>query len=75
MINKEFIRKQPDASNDYYKAYNIVQSLNKGEDKTVKIDNIIRFRKYLYDLAAKDQKIFRTLQNKNLLNVTVMRMK
>jgi hypothetical protein len=75
MINKEFIRKQPEASNDYQKAYNIVQSLHKGEDKTIKIDNSIRFRKYLYDLAAKEQKIFRTYLQRNLMNITVMRMK
>jgi hypothetical protein len=57
---KEYKRKQPEASNDYTTAYNIVQSLAPGNKIKSTFDNKIRFRKYLYDLGKINKKRFST---------------
>jgi hypothetical protein len=72
---REYKRKQPEASNDYQKAYNIIKTLEPGTHKTVKIDNVKAFRKYLTDLNRSDKsRIFRTIMNQNKLNITVYRL-
>jgi hypothetical protein len=55
-----FIRKQPESSDDYLTAYNIVNAIKQGQSKTVTPDNLKVFRKYIYDLGAKQGKEFTT---------------
>lgn len=56
MYKIPFSRKQPAASNDYELAYNTVSDLKPGKSINVTPENIPAFRKYAYDLAAKNQK-------------------
>jgi hypothetical protein len=70
-IQRPFKRKQPEASNDYTTAYNIVQGLTEtGATNVATYDNAIRFRKYLYDLGIKNNKTFRTQKlSKNRMKI------
>lgn len=69
-----FKRKQPEASNDYEQAYNIILSISKGETINVATtDNIKAFRKYICDLAMKHNKQIATrLQHDKSLNVSCL---
>lgn len=55
-----FTHKQPEASKDYKLAYDLVNGLSVGCSDTVTADNDKVFRKYLYDLALKNNKEFAT---------------
>ncbi len=65
-----FTRKQPDASNDYTMAYDIVNTLHSGNSIIAEPDNIKIFRKYIYDLSYKHNKTFATRLNNTILTVT-----
>jgi len=65
-----FTRKQPEASNDYNNAYDIITSLSIGCNSSYTPDNIKVFRKYVYDLGLKHNKSFATRLNNGLLTVT-----
>jgi hypothetical protein len=54
----DYIRKQPETSSDYKSAHEIVSKLD--NSTTIMVDDIKRFRKYLHDLASKEQKEFST---------------
>ncbi len=69
MAKIPFYRKQPEASNDYELAYNIINDLKAGKNIEVTPDNIVSFRKYAYDLAAKQNKEIRTSKNTDSLIV------
>ncbi len=67
----EFKRKQPKCSNDYEQAYKIIDVIKAGETINVYADNIKAFRKYVCDLAMKNNiQIATRLQHDNSLNVT-----
>ncbi len=67
----EFKRKQPECSNDYEQAYKIIAVINAGQTIAVNPDNIKAFRKYVCDLAMKNNiQIATRLQADNSLNVT-----
>jgi hypothetical protein len=72
MIKVEhFTRKQPDKSSDYTQAYNAVNTLDKGGSVLIDCDNIKVCRKYVYDLALKQDKEFATRKRGiNSMNVT-----
>ena len=57
-----FIRKQPGAKDTYQTAYDLVNKIKIGQTKTVSIDadSLKVFRKYVYDLGAKQGKEFTT---------------
>ncbi len=57
---EKFIRKQPEASNDYTKAYKLVTTIETGDVKIVSVDNLKAFRKYIHDLGSKAGKSFTT---------------
>jgi len=56
MKHSEYIEKQPKASKDYYKAFEIADKLHKpGISAHITPDNIKHFRKYLYEIMSKRQ--------------------
>lgn len=55
-----FHRKRPDSSNDYQLAYDTILSIEAGKPVDIYPDNIPAFRKYAYDLAAKNNMNIRT---------------
>ncbi len=57
---RSFTHKQPDASKDYKLAYDLVNTLQPGQSDTAYPDNDKVFRKYIYDLALKQNKEFAT---------------
>ncbi len=66
-----FKRKQPECSNDYEQAYKIIDVISKGETIAVNPDNIKAFRKYICDLAMKNNiQLATRLQHDKSLNVT-----
>lgn len=68
-----FKRKQPDSSNDYEQAYNIIKVITIGETISANPDNVKAFRKYICDLAMKHNKQIATrLQKDNSINVTCL---
>lgn len=68
-----FTHKQPEASKDYKKAYDIVNSLDIGESQWIDADNIKVLRKYIYDLGLKQDKDFATRKRPdNTLQITRM---
>jgi len=68
-----FKRKQPSGSNDYEQAYNIINVITKGETISANVDNIKAFRKYVCDLAMKNNKQISTrLQADKSINVSCL---
>lgn len=65
-----FTRKQPNKSNDYTKAYDIINNLSVGSSDTATPDNIKVFRKYVYDLGLKHNKSFATRLYNGSLTIT-----
>jgi hypothetical protein len=57
---KDFIRKQPAASDDYLTARKLVLSMKQGQHQIISVDNLKAFRKYVHDLGGKTQKSFTT---------------
>ncbi|HEY3525974.1 MAG TPA: hypothetical protein VGK47_07245 [Nitrososphaeraceae archaeon] len=57
-----FKRKQPEADDIYTQAYDLVHGLRLGQRKYIDIEqgDIKRFRKYLSDLALKNDRQFAT---------------
>jgi hypothetical protein len=70
---QSFIRKNTAASNDYEQAYNIIKDIKAGETISATADNIKAFRKYVCDLAMKNNKQIATrLQPDKSLNITCL---
>lgn len=69
MTKIAFYRKQPSASDDYESAYDLINGIKKGQSKSVTPVSIGAFRKYAYDLAAKQQKKIRTEKEGNSLTI------
>lgn len=68
---KEYILKQPNSSQDYKRAYNIVSSINIGDCITIEVDKLKRFRKYLYELGYQRNQEFATRKRGDIyINVT-----
>ncbi len=64
-----FYRKYPNGSNDYELAYNIINDIAPGRATVCHPKNIVAFRKYAYDLAAKQNKDITTRKNTDSLIV------
>lgn len=60
MNKNSFVFKHVNASADYKLAYDIVSNFEPGDANTYTPDNMKTFRKYLYDLALKQNKEFAT---------------
>jgi hypothetical protein len=56
MIKEPYSAKHKDASEDYKAAYDLVNTLEVGSGALHSAQNNKRFRKYLYDLALKQNK-------------------
>lgn len=68
-----FVRKQPGASTDYEQAYNIINAIKAGETINANAENIKAFRKYVCDLAMKNNKQIATrLQHDKSINITCL---
>jgi hypothetical protein len=65
-----YTRKQPEASNDYTTAHQLVNTLAPGQSQTAEVDNIKVFRKYIYDLSYKLGRTFATRLTAGRLTVT-----
>jgi hypothetical protein len=69
-MNTKYIRKQPDASNDYTNARQLVDKITPGQYEVMTVDNLKAFRKYVHDLGAKTGKSFTTkMQDDNVIKV------
>jgi hypothetical protein len=67
----KFKRKQPDKANDYEQAYNLISCIKSGETINVYAVNIKAFRKYVCDLAMKNNiQIATRLQSDKSINIT-----
>jgi len=71
---QHYTRKQPEASNDYTNAYNIINTLLIGCNEIATPDNIKVFRKYIYDLGLKHNKEFATRLNSDKATIRVIRL-
>jgi len=75
-MNKEaYSAKHKTASNDYKSAYDIVGSLEPGMSDTYQPDNIKVFRKYIYDLALKQDKEMATRLNSDKISLLISRLR
>lgn len=71
MKQSTYILKQPNSSRDYKIAYDIVESLKRGSTTAVVVDNVKRFRRYLYHLGYCRNHSYSTRKTSDLnINVT-----
>lgn len=71
---QHYTRKQPKASEDYTRAYNIITTLDKGCNDSAIPDNTKVFRKYVYDLGLKHNKQFATRLQPDKCTIIVTRL-
>lgn len=74
MIKEAYSAKHNNASADYKAAYDIVQALGIGACDYYTPDNLKVFRKYLYDLALKQNKEVATRKQSDKITLQITRL-
>lgn len=70
---KPIIRKQPAGSDDYINAHELANTIKRGHNKTIAVDNLKAFRKYVHEIGAKTNKTF-TTKRQDDNNIIVFRL-